>query len=133
MAADLGYPAPRDRGAATRPAAVPRYERYETLRLVIAAGAAFQLLGRFSGRPDAIDLLFTGPPVEWRLSSRGQVEESTIRVDGLFAYTTFLSRDTVEARDPTGIGGMTATAVGKWAAREQPSEGADPEPATREY
>lgn len=126
MAVDAGYPAARDRGSHPPGSAVPRYERYETVSGTVAAGTAFTRLGQFSGRPDFIRLIAPTsagavPIVEWRLTDRVGREESVILQWGRDGNDFPISRDVVEVRDTTGVGGFTASATGFWAARDEDS------------
>jgi hypothetical protein len=103
------------------------------LTLALAAGTAFQLVGHFNGRPDAIDLRASTAGILVRLTDRLFREDSVIALPTGALVSTYISRETVEARDPSGAGTAVVDAIGKWAARDEPSESDDPEPAAREY
>lgn len=91
-----------------------QFPRYQSATITLAASTAFQQVVAFSGRPDNIDIAASAAGVEIRLRNRGQGEADAIRIVNAAFHDTYISRDIVEARDPTGAGGQIVTAHGMW-------------------
>lgn len=91
-----------------------RFPRYQANTITLAASTTFQEVIRFSGRPDRIDLSASAAGVEYRFRNRGESPTDAIRAPGTAFHDTDLSKEIVEARDPTGAGGQLVTAHGMW-------------------
>ncbi len=110
-------PSLRERVPGPAPGAPEKFERYETITFTLAAVAAVQAAGRFSGTPDGIDLFASAAGVDVFLADQVGREESSIRLPALLWVETRLSRRMVFVQDTTGAGTQVIRAVGKWAAR----------------
>ena len=91
-----------------------RFPRYQSNTITLAASTAFQEVIRFAGRPDRIDYAASAAGVEIRFRNRGETVTDTIRVPNAAFHDTDLSKEIMEARDPTGAGGQLVTAHGMW-------------------
>lgn len=114
---DPGYPAGRADVRDVGPGVVPgRFPRSESRYLTLAAVATDQVVARFSGRPDRIDLHASAAGVRFSFQNRGGeiVPGPTLRAAG--AYETDASYDIVYAADPSGTGGQLVTVTGFWSA-----------------
>ncbi len=108
------YPKPREERGYGPGLASTKYNRYQANTITLAASTAFQEVIRFSGRPDRVDLSASAAGVEYRFRNRGEPPTDAIRAPGTAFHDTDLSKEIVEARDPTGAGGQTVTAHGMW-------------------
>jgi len=93
------------------------FDWYESARIVLAAGTAFQEVVTFSGRPESIILDTTAVGVDFRLRHRGESAGSVIRIEGIATRVLDVSAEIVEARDPAGVGGQGVTATGRFMSR----------------
>lgn len=90
------------------------YPRYQSNTVTLAASTEFQEVIRFAGRPKVVDLSASAAGVEYRFRNRGETPTDAIRAPGTAFHETHLSKEIVEARDPTGAGGQIVTAHGMW-------------------
>lgn len=91
-----------------------RYPRYQSNTITLAATTTFQEVIRFAGRPDRVDYAASAAGVEVRFRNRGETVTDSIRVPNAQFHDTDLSKEIMEARDPTGAGGQLVTAHGMW-------------------
>jgi hypothetical protein len=90
------------------------YPRYQSATITLAATTAFQQVVLFSGRPDRVDVAASAAGVEIRLRNRGEENTDPIRTVNAAFHETAISKEIVEARDPTGAGGQIVTCHGMW-------------------
>lgn len=94
-----------------------RYTRYQSNTITLAASTEFQQVVLFAGRPDRIDYAASAAGVEVRFRNRGETPTDAIRVPSAQFHDTDISKEIMEARDPTGAGGQLVTAHGMWIER----------------
>ena len=92
-----------------------RFTRYQANTITLAASTEFQQVILFAGRPDRIDYSASAAGVEVRFRNRGESPTDAIRVPNAQFHDTDISKEIMEARDPTGAGGQLVTAHGMWA------------------
>jgi hypothetical protein len=109
------YPELRERPRGAYPSTVEKYERYEVLTGDAGTGAAFVDLGKFSGTPDAIDLLATGGDALVSLRDDTGREESSLRLVIGVPLETHISRRRIFAANVDDLKQATIRATGKWA------------------
>jgi hypothetical protein len=90
------------------------YPRYQANTITLAATTAWQTVVRFSGRPNRIDVAASAAGVNFRLRNRGETDPDSIRIVNAAFHETNISKDIVEAQDPTGAGGQIVTCHGMW-------------------
>lgn len=112
---------PTARPSAQRQAARREYESldsYSSETTTMAAGTAFQRIATFNGRADRIRILVNAGVIHVRFGDRGRAAGAPINPiqSGLTLYD--FGAEIVEARDPTGAGGMIVTVTGLYASRD---------------
>lgn len=90
------------------------YPRYQSNTVTLAASTAWQTVIRFAGRPRKIDVAASAAGVNFRLRNRGESEADAIRIVNAAFHETEISKELVEAQDPTGAGGQIVTAHGMY-------------------
>ena len=112
---DPGYPACRC-DTRIRPSGVEAesYPRYQSNTITLAANTTWQTVIRFAGRPRKIDVAASAAGVNFRLRNRGEAEADAIRIVNAAFHETEISKELVEAQDPTGAGGQIVTAHGMY-------------------
>jgi hypothetical protein len=88
------------------------FPRYQSHTITLAATTAWQEVIRFAGRPVKVDIAASAAGVNFRLRNRGESEADAIRVVNAAFHETQVSKELVEAQDPTGAGGQVVTAHG---------------------
>jgi hypothetical protein len=106
------YPPARDLCNNPRGLVDRRFPRYQSKSITLAANTSFQLVVQFAGRPDRIDVAASAAGVNFRFRNRGEPEGDALRVPNAAFHDTDISKDIVEAQDPTGAGGQICTAHG---------------------
>jgi hypothetical protein len=89
-----------------------RFPGYQSATLTLTATTNWQLVVRFAGRPDRIDIAASAAGVNFRLRNRGDDEADAIRIVNAAFHETYISKDIVEAQDPAGAGGQIVTCHG---------------------
>jgi hypothetical protein len=114
-AAPVLFPPPRPDGRGHAAGAVSdSFPRYQSNTITLAATAAWQEVIRFAGRPAKIDIAASAAGVNFRLRNRGESDTDAIRIVNAAFHETEISKELVEAQDPTGAGGQIVTAHGMW-------------------
>lgn len=93
------------------------FPRYQSNTITLAASTAWQEVIRFAGRPSKIDVAASAAGVNFRLRNRGESEADAIRIVNAAFHETEISKELVEAQDPTGAGGQIVTAHGMYTDR----------------
>jgi hypothetical protein len=88
------------------------FPRYQSNTITLAANTSWQEVVRFAGRPKKIDVAASAAGVNFRLRNRGEAEADAIRIVNAAFHETQISKELVEAQDPTGAGGQIVTAHG---------------------
>lgn len=113
--APVVFPAARLDGRGNPEGAVSdSFPRYQSNTITLAAVTTWQEVIRFAGRPQKIDIAASAAGVNFRLRNRGEPEADAIRVVNAAFHETQVSKELVEAQDPTGTGGQIVTAHGMW-------------------
>jgi hypothetical protein len=95
-------------------AVATKFPRYQSATITLTATTAFQEVVRFAGRPDRIDVAASAAGVNFRLRNRGEENTDLIRIVNAAFHETDISKEIVEAQDPTGAGGQIVTVHGMW-------------------
>lgn len=109
---------PRERPHAMRPVSRREHESfdwYDAASTTLAASTEFQEVARFSGTPESIVVQTSAAGIDVRLRNRGSAAGASIRLGVTGFQILAVAAQIVEARDPTGAGGQTVTAIGRHA------------------
>jgi hypothetical protein len=117
------FPPLRPRAAGVVPGTVEKYERHQVIRSSLTAQEPAASIGRFSGKPDAIDLFSTDATVVFILRDRTGTELDTIVVAAGDHYETHIAAEEVFAARLAAGAATVVTAVGKWAERTEAGRG----------
>jgi hypothetical protein len=123
----------RDRPAETRPAVTDKFDRGQNLTGAAGTGSVLAEIGKFAGKPDAIDLMVTGGAAVVELQDRLGLNGIRYTVPVNTLIPTAVSRERVTAFNVSDAAPATVIAVGKWALLAPQVEGyqrADAEDST---
>lgn len=117
------FPPLRPREAGAVPGTDEKFERHQVIRAALNNVEPAVSIGRFSGKPDAIDLFSTDADVVFVLRDRTATELDTIVVTAGDHYETKIAAEEVFCARLAAGASTIVTAVGKWATRTEATRG----------
>lgn len=108
------------RGEAERPPATREYEssdQFEGFEFTLAAGAGFQQVVQFAGRPDAIVLRVVGTQLRVRFREPGEAANQPYVIQGGTTEEFKVAGRIVEMQDPGAAGTQFVSGYGRYASR----------------